>query len=185
MLQARQDGYDVQWDWVAWQDIAPAMAIAVVASEDQRFPDHRGFDLHAIRAVLEAEGGPGRGASTISQQVAKNLWLWPERSWIRKGLEAWLTFCAESLWPKRRILEIYLNIAEFGEGVFGVEAAARHFFGKPAALLSLEEAARLAAVLPAPKRMNPASPGPYVRKRSRWIMEQVQGLGGPAYLEGL
>ncbi|MEJ2514263.1 MAG: monofunctional biosynthetic peptidoglycan transglycosylase [Gammaproteobacteria bacterium] len=185
MLQARQDGFEVRWEWADWDAIAPAMAIAAVAAEDQRFPSHHGFDLHAIRSVLQAEGGPGRGASTISQQVAKNLWLWPGRSWLRKGLEAWLTVCVEALWPKRRILEIYLNAAEFGAGLFGVEAAARHYFGKSAATLSPEEAARLAAVLPAPRRMNPAEPGPYVRERSRWIMEQVRGLGGPAYLREL
>jgi monofunctional biosynthetic peptidoglycan transglycosylase len=124
-----------------------------------------------------------RGASTITQQTAKNLFLWQGRSWVRKGLEAWYTVLIETLWPKRRILEVYANIAEFGDGVYGAEAAARSFFDKPAAALSPGESARLAAVLPNPKRYNARKPGAYVSKRAAWIERQVRHLGGPAYLE--
>lgn len=170
--------------WVPWERISPAVGIAVVASEDQRFPHHHGFDVAAIREVLEeAERGEGvRGASTISQQVAKNLFLWSGRSWVRKGLEAWLTVWIELAWPKRRILEVYLNVAQFDDCVFGVEAAARHHFGKPAAALSGREAALLATVLPSPDRMTAGAPSAYVRERAWWVQRQVRQLGGPAYL---
>lgn len=168
--------------WVALEAIAPALAIAVVAAEDQKFPVHAGFDLQSIRGALAESGNRPRGASTISQQVAKNLYLWPGRSWVRKGLEAWLTGWLEVLWPKRRILEVYLNVAEFGPGVFGAEVAAREFFGKPAAALSEREAALLAAVLPNPKDLSAAHPSPWVLERAAWIEAQARQLGGPAYL---
>ena len=124
-----------------------------------------------------------RGASTISQQVAKNLFLWSGRSYLRKGLEAWYTVLIEFIWPKQRILEVYANIAEFGDGVYGAEAAAQAFFKKPAARLTAGESARLAAVLPNPKRYNARNPGAYVQRRARWIERQVRHLGGPAYLD--
>jgi monofunctional biosynthetic peptidoglycan transglycosylase len=159
---ARASGQEIHQQWVAWDDISPYLPIAVVAAEDQHFPTHQGFDLESIRSVLEESGSRGRGASTISQQVAKNLYLWPGRSWVRKGLEAHLTALIEILWPKRRILEVYLNIAEFGPGIYGVGAASGVFFGKPASRLSAREAALLAAVLPSPRRMSAGSPSNYV-----------------------
>ena len=177
----------VHYDWVGWERISPHVAMAVLASEDQRFPHHTGFDLESIADAMQerSRGGRLRGASTISQQVAKNLFLWPGRSFLRKGLEAWFAGLLELTWPKRRILEVYLNVAEFGDGVFGVEAASERFFGKPAARLSPEEAARLAAVLPSPRRLRADHPSPWVLARAAWIQEQVALLGGPAYLREL
>ncbi|WP_395794457.1 monofunctional biosynthetic peptidoglycan transglycosylase [Aquimonas sp.] len=177
-------GQAAEYRWRDLDAIAPALAIAIVAAEDQRFPTHRGFDVDAIRDALEEsrEGGRSRGASTLSQQVAKNLFLWETSSWPRKGLEAGFTVLIETLWPKRRILEMHLNLAEFGPGVYGAEAAAQRFFGKPASQLSAAEAARLAVVLPSPKRMDVAAPGSYQRQRAAWVQRQAQQLGGPAYL---
>ncbi len=171
-------------EWRDHQAISPQLALAVVASEDQRFPAHRGFDFRQIKAALDAadRGGRMRGASTISQQVAKNLFLWNGRSWVRKGAEAWFTLLIEALWPKQRILEVYLNIAEFGPGIHGAEAAAQAFFGEPAARLSRPEAARLAAVLPNPKRMNAGRPSAYVLRRQGEIERQMAALGGTAWL---
>jgi monofunctional biosynthetic peptidoglycan transglycosylase len=173
------------WQWRDLDAIAPEMALAVIAAEDQRFADHHGFDLDAISdALADAErGGRLRGASTLSQQVAKNLFLWPGRSWVRKGLEAWFTALIELTWPKRRILEVHLNIAEFGPGVYGVEAASRRWFGRPAARLDAAQAARLAAVLPNPKVHRVDAPGPWVQQRERWIRRQMVQLGGVAWLE--
>ncbi len=176
-----------QHDWVPWERISREAALAVIAAEDQKFLEHDGFDFEAIdRALTDARRGRRlRGASTISQQVAKNLFLWPGKSWARKGLEAWFTLCIETLWPKRRILEVYLNSAEFGRGIWGVEAASRRYFGKPAARINRAEAALLAAVLPNPKRYRVANPGPFVRERQQWIMAQMRGLGGAGLLQGL
>jgi monofunctional biosynthetic peptidoglycan transglycosylase len=174
----------VERRWTDLAQVSPWMALAVVAAEDQKFPAHHGFDLEAIGDAIE-EGGDGgrlRGASTISQQVAKNLFLWPGRSFVRKGLEAWLTAWIELLWPKRRILEVYLNVAEFGPGVFGAEAASRRFFGKPASALQPGEAALLAAVLPSPRRLRADAPSPYVAQRAEQILRQMDRLG-PGYLE--
>ncbi len=174
-------------EWVSWGEISGHVAVAVIAAEDQKFPLHDGFDFDAIDKALDdaGRGGRQRGASTISQQVAKNLFLWPGHSWVRKGLEAWFTIWIEALWPKRRILEVYLNSAEFGRGVWGVEAASRKYFGKPAALLNRPEAALLAAVLPSPKRMRVANPSAYVRSRQDWILNQMRRLGGTRLLESL
>ena len=183
LSQARASGIDVRQTWVDWNEISPHLPIAVVAAEDQNFPINYGFDLASIRSALEEDRKRQRGASTLSQQVAKNLFLWPGHSWIRKGLETYLTVFIELLWPKRRILEIYLNIAELGPGVFGAEAAAREFFGKRAADLSAHQAALLAAVLPSPKRMSAAEPSAYVNERVRWILRQMEQLGGPTYLD--
>lgn len=171
--------------WVDRQDMASCVLISMVAAEDQQFPFHRGFDRRAIERALEhnAEGGKVRGASTISQQVAKNLFLWQGRNWLRKGLEAWYTLWIELLWPKARIAEVYANIAELGDGVYGVQAASRRYFGRDAANLNADQCARLAAVLPSPRRYNAAHPGPWVQRRARWIQRQVRQLGGPAYLE--
>lgn len=182
---ARAGEQEIRQQWVEWDEMSPYLPIAVVAGEDQNFPHHRGFDLESIRTVLAESGGRGRGASTISQQVAKNLYLWPGRSWARKGLEAYLTALIETLWPKRRILEVYLNVAEFGPGIYGVGAASEAFFGKTAAKLSPREAALLAVVLPSPKRMSPVKPSSYVQERVEWTLQQMEQLGGPSYLADL
>jgi monofunctional biosynthetic peptidoglycan transglycosylase len=173
--------------WVPWSRISPEMALAVVAAEDQNFPLHAGFDFGAIEDAMEERRTRGRlrGASTITQQVAKNLFLWSERSWLRKGFEAWFTIWIELLWSKRRILETYLNIAELGEGVFGVEAASRLYFGKSAASIDPYEAALLASVLPNPIRLSAARPSAYVEERRGWILWQMKRLGGRSYLASL
>jgi monofunctional biosynthetic peptidoglycan transglycosylase len=174
-------------EWVDWRGIAGPMKVAIIAAEDQSFPDHHGFDLKSINDALQdrERRRRTRGASTISQQVAKNLFLWPGQSWFRKGLEAYFTVLIETLWPKQRILEVYLNVAEFGAGVFGVEAAAQAFYRKPAVRLNAADAALLAAVLPSPKRMRVNAPSRYVRSRQQWILGQMRGLGGTAVLKRL
>jgi monofunctional biosynthetic peptidoglycan transglycosylase len=173
--------------WVDYEAIVPAMKIAVIASEDQRFKDHHGFDVREIaQAWAEArDGGRSRGASTISQQVARNLFLWPASSWPRKALEAYFTVLIEAAWSKRRILEVYLNVAEFGRGVYGVEAAAERYFGKSAARLGRAEAARLAAVLPSPRRFSAGAPSRYVLARQAWILAQMHRLDAGRYLRAL
>jgi monofunctional biosynthetic peptidoglycan transglycosylase len=182
MLQA--DG-PVEQYWLPMRAMSPAIPIAVVAAEDQKFPDHHGFDYRSIWRAVREERGTMRGASTITQQLAKNLYLWPGRSLSRKALEAWLTVVIELTWPKRRILEVYLNVVEFGPGVYGVDAASRRFFGKPPERVTSREAALLAAVLPAPKRLSAARPSGYLRTRAGEIEAAVGTLGGPAYLAGL
>lgn len=175
----------IEKDWVSLEEIAPVMARSAVAAEDANFCNHWGFDMAAIRAAIE--DGASRGGSTISQQVTKNVLLWQERSWLRKAMEAVLTPAVELVWSKRRIVEVYLNVAEFGEGVFGVQAAARHYFGVDARDLSALQAARLAAVLPDPKRRNPAKPTEFVRKRTRAILsgaETIAADGRSACFEG-
>jgi monofunctional biosynthetic peptidoglycan transglycosylase len=186
-LREERSGPRPPHDWVAWRDISRHAAVAVIAAEDQNFLEHEGFDLKAInKARSDAKRGRRlRGASTISQQVAKNLFLWPGRSWLRKGLEAWLTLWIELLWSKQRILEVYLNSAEFGRGVWGVEAAGRYFFGKPASRLNRNEAALLAAVLPNPKRFRVDRPSPYVLQRQLWILRQMQEVVHDGRLEEL
>lgn len=177
----------IQQQWVGFSDISPWMPLAVVASEDQRFPDHWGVDFAAIRkALAEYHAGEGlRGASTITQQTAKNLFLWNGRSFVRKTLEAGLALAMDGLWPKQRILEVYLNIAEFGPGIYGVEAASRAYFGISARQLSANQSARLAAVLPNPKVLSVTSPSPYVRDRIFWIRGQMDQLSGLQYLKDL
>jgi monofunctional biosynthetic peptidoglycan transglycosylase len=181
---ARATDRPVAYRWVDAEDISPEVAIAVVAAEDQKFPAHSGFDVDSIleAAREHIQGTRTRGASTISQQVAKNLFLWPERSLVRKGLEAWFTVWIELLWPKERILEVYLNVAEFGPGVFGVGAASDLYFDGPARAIDRRRAALLAAVLPNPVRLHVDRPSPYVLARRDWIQGQVRMLGGPAYL---
>ena len=183
MLAHALGGGEVDYRWRALPSMSPALPLALVAAEDQRFPQHHGFDVEAIRkAVAEhAEGGDLRGASTISQQVAKNLFLWSGRSFVRKGLEAYYTGLIELAWPKRRILEVYANIAEFGPGVYGAEAAARRYFGTGADALGPAQAALLAAVLPNPARLSVAAPSDYVRRRQQWIQRQARQLG-PGHL---
>jgi monofunctional biosynthetic peptidoglycan transglycosylase len=150
-------GFVLRYDWLPLREISPEMALAVIASEDQKFAAHAGFDWLDRRRHQRRRRAP-RGASTITQQVAKNLFLWPGRSFLRKGLEAWFTVLLEALWPKRRILEVYLNVAEFGPGVYGAGAASERYFRKPAARLTRHEAALLAAVLPSPRRLRVAPP---------------------------
>ncbi|CAI1825623.1 monofunctional biosynthetic peptidoglycan transglycosylase [Serratia proteamaculans] len=179
-------GYVAHSDWVSMEDISPQMALAVMAAEDQKFPEHWGFDVAAIeKALSHNERRPTRirGASTLSQQTAKNLFLWDGRSWLRKGLEAGLTSGIELVWTKRRILTVYLNIVEFGDGVFGVEDASQRFFNKPAKRLTASEAALLAAVLPNPHRFKANAPSGYVVQRQQWIMRQMRQLGGEGFLK--
>ncbi len=171
--------------WVDLNRISPNLGLAVIASEDQKFPAHWGFDVAAIEKAyqLNQHSHKVRGASTISQQVAKNLFLWSGRSYLRKGLEAYFTVLIEACWPKRRILEVYLNIAEFGFGTYGAEAAARRFFHEPAVRLTRSDAALLAAVLPNPERYSAAAPSAYVQRRREQILAQMQALGGPEMLQ--
>jgi monofunctional biosynthetic peptidoglycan transglycosylase len=174
----------LRYRWTPWERLADTLPIAMVAAEDQRFPLHHGFDFEAIqRALAEADDGERlRGASTISQQVAKNLFLWSGRSFVRKGLEAYFTVLLEALWPKRRILEVYLNIAELGHGVYGVGAASAQFFHTTPDRLDSHQAALLAAVLPNPARFHVDRPSPYVQRRAAWIQRQANQLGGASYL---
>jgi monofunctional biosynthetic peptidoglycan transglycosylase len=176
--------YVFRHHWVNLDQISPNLPLAVVASEDQKFPEHWGFDVEAIEKAYAMNQHSHRvhGASTISQQVAKNLFLWSGRSYFRKGLEAYFTLLIEACWPKRRILEIYLNIAEFGYGIYGAEAAAQRFFHTSAARLARSDSAVLAAVLPNPERLNAAAPSAYVQQRRDWILGQMQALGGPEML---
>ncbi len=180
-----EPGYHFRHEWRDWDRISKNAALAVVASEDQLFPNHNGFDFKQIDKALEARerGRRVRGASTISQQVAKNLFLWPGQSWVRKGLEAGITVLIEACWDKRRILEVYLNVAEFGRGTYGVQAASRRFFRKDADRLTAAEAALLAAVLPAPKRFKVDAPSRYVRIRQAWIV-RADGLARWNVLSG-
>lgn len=166
--EARREA-GVEYEWVDLEDVAPVMARSAVAAEDANFCLHWGLDLQAIRAALDAGGN--RGGSTISQQVIKNVYLWQGRSWMRKSLEALWTPMSEVIWSKRRILELYLNVAEFDRGVFGVQAAARHYFDRDAADLTAVQAARLAAVLPNPKGRNAANPSDYTRRRAASIRD--------------
>lgn len=184
-LEARGDQpFELQHRWTPYEQIPDNIKMAVIAAEDQRFTEHHGFDLKAIRAAVQhnQRGGSLRGASTLSQQVSKNLFLWSGRSWPRKGLEAWFTLAIETLWPKQRILEMYLNIVEWDEGVFGIDAATRHHFGVAPGVLSDQQAAQLAAVLPNPRRWSAASPPPHALRRSQWIRQQSRQLGGAHYL---
>jgi monofunctional biosynthetic peptidoglycan transglycosylase len=182
---SRDSNYVFRHSWVDLDRISPNLPLAVVASEDQKFPEHWGFDVAAIEKAyaLNQHNHKVRGASTISQQVAKNLFLWSGRSYFRKGLEAYFTVLIEGLWPKRRILEIYLNVAEFGYGTYGAEAAAQRFFHKPASRLTRGDAAVLAAVLPNPQHYSAAAPSRYVQQRREWILGQMQALGGPEMLD--
>ncbi len=178
---------ELKHEWRKMTHIAPSLAMSVIASEDQKFADHWGFDVAAIEQVLEDRkaGNKIRGASTISQQLAKNLFLWSGRSWVRKGLEVYFTAAIETLIPKRRILELYLNVVEFGDGIYGAEAAAQSIFSVPAESLNTYQSALLAARLPAPKTyaIQPASD--HMKQRARWIEQQVNQLGGKNYLDSL
>jgi monofunctional biosynthetic peptidoglycan transglycosylase len=179
--------YRFAHQWVDWSNISSSIKVAVIASEDQKFREHSGFDIESMEKAWASNkrGRKFRGGSTISQQVAKNLYLWPGRSYLRKGIEAYFTVLIELMWSKQRILEVYLNSAEFGKGVFGVEVASRRYFGKSAAKLTPQEGALLAAVLPAPKRLLVNKPSGFVRARQAWIGRQMARLDGSAALKPL
>lgn len=180
-----QEPYSLESYWVPTQDIPEHLKWAVVASEDQRYWEHNGIDLEAIgKALQEMENGERvRGASTITQQLVKNLFLSSNKTYFRKGVEAGLALTVEKLWSKERILELYLNVVEFGPGVYGVGKASEHFFAKEALELKADEAARLAAVLPNPKRMRVNPPSPYVAERKEWILRNMMNLSGIAYVQ--
>ena len=178
-----QGDFRLRYQWTGWEDIAPPVKLAVIAAEDQLFYEHPGFDFRAMERAWRRnqDGKRLHGGSTLTQQTAKNLFLYPGRSYFRKALEAYFTLLIEALWPKRRILEVYLNIAQFGEGVYGVGAAARAYFAKPASRLDAREAALLAATLPNPVSLKAARPSGYVKRRQQWILRQMRQLG---YLGG-
>ncbi len=175
----------ISHQWQSWQNISPELALAVIAAEDQRFAEHIGFDFSAIQQALKdgLTNNRLRGGSTISQQLAKNLFLWPERSMLRKGLEVYLTAIIELTWPKQRILEVYLNTIQFDSCTFGVEAASHAFFNQPASQVSRQQAALMAAVLPAPHRLKVTHPNHYLRRKQSWIVRQIKQLGGQLYIK--
>ena len=190
--RAGKANYQTDYRWVDLEQISPHAAVAVIAAEDQFFPFHMGFDFKSIREAVRSNERQAkkrhphvRGASTISQQVAKNLFLWPGRSYVRKGLEVYFTLLIELTWPKERILEVYLNVAQFGDGIYGVEAAGQRFYRMPAARLGRYESATLAAVLPNPITFKVNAPSNYVVQRRDWILGQMRGLGGASYLNEL
>ncbi|MEX2123749.1 MAG: monofunctional biosynthetic peptidoglycan transglycosylase [Woeseia sp.] len=184
MLQDQSGRIPVLYEWTDWPRLGTTAAVAVVAAEDQKFADHFGFDLESIQDSVQeyGEGASLRGASTITQQVAKNLYLWPGRTFARKGLEAWFALLIEVFWTKERILEVYLNIAEFGPGLYGIPAASREYFNKPPAALSNAEAALLAAVLPNPRRLDASRPSAYVRERQGWILRHMERMHRESWL---
>jgi len=182
-----EESLELRHDWVSWSQISPAIKIAAITSEDQSFARHWGIDLSSIRkAINEYEQGQDlRGASTITQQVAKNLFLWPASSYLRKGIEVYFALLIEILWSKERILEMYLNIVEFGDGIYGVEAAAQHFFDTSAADLSKWQSALMVTALPAPKRYDLAKPSQYMLERRTWVLRYMNFLGNERYLKKL
>ena len=181
------DSFELQYQWTRWQNISPHIKMAAITSEDQSFANHWGLDLTSIQQALEEyeEGEDLRGASTITQQVAKNLFLWPAPSFIRKGIEAYFALLMELIWSKQRILEMYLNIVEFGDGIYGVQAAADHYFDTSAARLSKFQSALMVTALPAPKRYNLANPSQYMLERRSWVLRYMDLLGNGAYLKQL
>jgi monofunctional biosynthetic peptidoglycan transglycosylase len=188
IIEARQagtEGFRIDYQWCEFESFGPYLPLAVIASEDQRFLDHHGFDTVEIQKALDdaEDGGRLRGASTISQQVAKNLFLWSGRSWVRKGLEVYFTGLLELVWPKRRLLETYLNIAETGDGMFGFCTACERRFGKPCVTLAPYQLALMVATLPDPRRRRADQPTPYLHQRASWIVRQMEQLGGPALLQ--
>jgi monofunctional glycosyltransferase len=180
------EGNGLKRDYIKFEDMSPNIRLAVMASEDQLFPDHNGFDLKSIQKALTSNSKKRiRGASTISQQVAKNVFLWQGRGWVRKGLEAYFTFMIEMVWSKQRILEMYLNVSEMGKGIFGIEAAAQKNFKKPAKRLTRTEAAMIAACLPNPKKYSVQPPSNYINRRYPWILNQMRNLEGDKDVEKL
>lgn len=187
MLRDASGRDPVIFEWRPWLDIGVAPALAVVAAEDQKFAEHHGFDLQSIEDAIDnyERGESLRGASTITQQVAKNLYLWSGRSFLRKGLEAWLSLLIELSWSKQRIIEVYLNIVELGPGIYGFPAASNYFFGREPLQISASQAALLAAVLPNPHRFQVDRPSPYVRERQRWILGQMARLRREQWIQHL
>ncbi|MGE3143199.1 MAG: monofunctional biosynthetic peptidoglycan transglycosylase [Hyphomonadaceae bacterium] len=183
MIARAAEGRQIRHQNVKIEEMSPHIVRAAIAAEDSRFCQHNGFDLEAIRSAMKRNENGGRmyGGSTISQQTAKNVFLWPARSWVRKGLETYFTGLIEFMWPKRRIMEAYLNAAEWGHGVFGVEAAAQTYFGVSAKNLTAMQAARLAAVLPSPNAWSVTSPGPYVRRRAASILQRARVVNSSGY----
>ncbi len=178
---------ETHYSWRSYDNISKEMPLAVVAAEDQLFPEHYGFDFKSMQNAYKnnKKGKKVRGASTISQQVAKNVFLWQERSYLRKGLEVYFTTLIEIVWGKRRILEVYINVAEMGKNTFGVEAASQRYFGVSAKNINRNQAAKLAAILPSPRKWSVTKPGPYVSKRVPKIMRQMRALGGISYIKDL
>lgn len=189
MIGSLLGGHGLSRNYISFKEMGSQAPLAVMAAEDQLFVSHHGFDWEAIQKALKYNNNPKhkkvRGGSTISQQTAKNVFLWQQRSWVRKGLELIHTFLIELIWGKQRILEMYLNVAEMGEGIFGIEAAAQHYFHKPAKKLSASEAAAIAAVLPSPKRFKANPPSRYVARRKAWIQKQMGHLKGDPAIEAL
>lgn len=183
VMEQSWNGQHVQMEksWKSLEEISPNLVQAVVASEDNLFLQHKGFDFESIEKArtynLKKQGKKVRGASTISQQTAKNVFLWPQRSWVRKGLEAYFTLLIEFVWGKKRIMEVYLNVIETGKGIYGAEAIAQEAFGKSAARLSRSEAALIAAILPNPVKWNVKSPTPYIQSRQQWILWNMNNIG--------
>ncbi len=178
-LNKLNNNRNIKHQWRDIEDISTYFGVAVIASEDQQFPTHFGFDINQIQLVLQERGkGVSRGASTITQQTIKNLFLWPGRSFIRKGIEAWLVMWMELIVPKKRILEIYMNYAQFGKSVFGVGAASQYYFGIPASQLNPHQSALIAASLPTPSRSNPGKPSEYLLERAAFIEDQMPRIGG-------
>lgn len=171
--------------WEPIDKISPSLQLAVVASEDNRFLEHSGFDMEAIRKAQDynerKKGKKVRGASTISQQTAKNVFLWPDRTWVRKGLEVYFTFLIETIWGKKRIMEVYLNVIEMGKDIYGAEAASQTYFHKPAAALTSDQAALLAAILPNPRKSDPSHPSSYLQSRQHWILWNMGNIGKVEY----
>ena len=184
-LNKRSGNTNIKQQWVDIEDVSLYFPNAVLASEDQQFPNHFGFDIKQIKLVLKNKNGITRGASTISQQTVKNLFLWPSKSYLRKGIEAWLVLWMELIVPKKRILEIYINYAQFGKSIFGVEAASQYYFGIPAKQLSPEQSALIAASLPTPSRSNPAKPSKYLKERAAYIQDQMPRIGGRRAIKDL
>ena len=177
----------IKYHWVDYEDVSKFMPIAIVAAEDQNFPKHFGFDFKQIEKALKQNkrGKRIRGASTLTQQVAKNLFLWEGKSFVRKGIEAYFTLLIELLWNKQRILEVHMNIAEMGNNIFGVGTASLAYYKKSPAKLTKAQAALLAAILPNPNKYSAVKPSGYVRGRQNWIIRQINSLGGPEYLKDL
>lgn len=179
------EGLPIDQEWRDYENISPHLLLAVLAAEDQRFYDHHGFDVKEIQNAIEERLNDGqlRGASTLSQQTAKNVFLWPIRSWWRKGFEVYFTVLIEWMWPKQRILEVYVNVAEMGPGIYGAESAAQAYFDRPASELTAEQAALLATVLPSPLTRDPRRPTTYMRERQSWLLKQMNNLGGIRFLQ--
>lgn len=187
-LNKRNNNWNIQHQWVAFEQVSAYLPVAIIAAEDQRFPEHFGFDVRQIKLAYEENnqsGGIQRGASTLTQQTVKNLFLWPGRSFIRKGIEAWLTIWMELIVPKKRILELYVNFAQFGTSVFGAEAAAQHYFNISASRLNPKQSALLASALPTPVRSNPAKPSKFLLERTSIVLDQMPRIGGRRLLKTL